>query len=77
VGDDVQMAGVVARVFAITVVPLAIGMAIRSRHERWAVEHEGVVKRIALIAFHLVWPERSRRSSRRSARTSPSSPWPR
>lgn len=54
VADDVQMAGVVARVFAITIVPLAVGMAIRARYERWSLEHEEVVKRIALIAFLLV-----------------------
>ena len=54
VADDVQMAGVVARVFAITIIPLAIGMAIRARHERWALEHEEIVKRVALIAFLLV-----------------------
>ena len=54
VADDVRMGSVVARVFAITIVPLAIGMAIRARRERWALAHEETLKRIALVAFLLV-----------------------
>lgn len=54
VADDVTMGTVVARVFAITIVPLAVGMAIRSRRERWALAHEERLKRIALVAFLLV-----------------------
>lgn len=54
VADDVGMTGVVVRVFAITIVPLAIGMAIRARRTDWAVEHERVVRRVALGAFLLV-----------------------
>ena len=54
VADDVEMAGVVARVFAITVVPLAIGMAIRARRTEWALRNEQMLKRVALIAFVLV-----------------------
>jgi BASS family bile acid:Na+ symporter len=53
-GDDVSMGGIVARVFAITVVPVAVGMWIRSRREAWTVRNEPRVKRIALIAFILV-----------------------
>lgn len=51
VADDVSMAGIVARVFAITLVPLAIGMRIRHRHEAWASDNEQRVKRIAMTAF--------------------------
>lgn len=54
VADDVRMGTVVARVFAITIVPLAIGMAIRARRERWALAHEEALKRVALVAFLLV-----------------------
>lgn len=54
VADEVGMAGVVVRVFAITIVPLAIGMTIRARRTAWAVEREGAVKRVALVAFLLV-----------------------
>jgi BASS family bile acid:Na+ symporter len=51
---DVGMAGIVARVFLITVVPLSIGMWIRSRSERRVLEVEDRVKRVALVAFVLV-----------------------
>jgi len=54
VAEYVQTGGVVAQVFAITVVPLAIGMAIRARRTRWALEHEDTLKRFALVAFLLV-----------------------
>ena len=54
VTDEVSMGGVVARVFAITIVPLAIGMWIRSRWTDRAVELEPRVKAIALGAFVLV-----------------------
>ncbi|HEV2999709.1 MAG TPA: bile acid:sodium symporter family protein [Solirubrobacteraceae bacterium] len=53
-GDEVSMGGVVARVFAITVVPVAIGMRIRARRTAWAVAHEPAVKRIAIVAFVVV-----------------------
>ena len=48
---DVSMAGVVARVFAITIVPLAIGMHLRSRYPARVAALRGRVKRAALIAF--------------------------
>ena len=48
---DVSMAGVVARVFAITIVPLAIGMYLRVRHPVRVDEVRGRVKRAAMIAF--------------------------
>ena len=54
VADDFTMASISARVFGITVVPLAIGMWVRSRRTAWAVAHEGRAKRVALIAFVLV-----------------------
>ena len=52
--DDVSMLGIVARVFAITVIPLAIGMRIRVKATEWAERNEAAVKRAALIAFVLV-----------------------
>src|SRR5688572_7322418 len=52
--NDPEMAGVAARVFFITVVPLAIGMAIRARRTEWAVRREGRAKQIALFLFVIV-----------------------
>ena len=52
--NDPEMAGVAARVFFITVVPLAIGMAIRARRTEWAIRREGRAKRIALVLFVVV-----------------------
>jgi BASS family bile acid:Na+ symporter len=52
--NDPEMAGVAARVFFITVVPLAIGMAIRKRREEWAIKREGRAKQIALGLFVFV-----------------------
>lgn len=49
--DDVSMLGVVVRVLAITVVPLALGMYIRSRSPARVAEIEPRVKRIALFVF--------------------------
>lgn len=54
VADDFSMVSISARVFAITVVPLAIGMWVRGRRPAWAIAHEGRAKRIALVAFVLV-----------------------
>ena len=54
VADDVSMGGIVARVFLITLVPLAIGMAIRARREEWALAQQERVKRIGLAALILV-----------------------
>jgi BASS family bile acid:Na+ symporter len=53
-GDDVSMLGVVARVFAITLIPLSIGMAYRARHPAEALALEPRLKRAALVAFVLV-----------------------
>ena len=54
VAGDVSTLGISLRVFLITVVPLAIGMAIRARREAWAIEHEGLARRIALGVFVVV-----------------------
>ena len=53
VGDDVSMGGIVARVFLITIVPLSIGMWIRSRNPERARRVEPTVKKLA-FAFLLV-----------------------
>jgi BASS family bile acid:Na+ symporter len=52
--NDPEMVGVAARVFFITVVPLAIGMAIRARRTEWAVRREGRARQIALTLFVVV-----------------------
>lgn len=54
VADDVNMAGIVVRVFLITLVPLGIGMAIRARNELWALAQQERVKKIGLVALILV-----------------------
>ena len=54
VGDDVSMLGVVARVFAITIIPLVAGMAFRARRTDWVVEHEPRIKKVTLTVFVLV-----------------------
>jgi BASS family bile acid:Na+ symporter len=48
---DIEMWGIVARVFAITVVPLSIGMYLRERYPATIVPAMGRVKRGALVAF--------------------------
>jgi BASS family bile acid:Na+ symporter len=48
------MLGISARVFAITVVPLMIGMWIRQRRTEWTIQHEPRAKRIAIGALILV-----------------------
>lgn len=52
--DDFSMLPVVAKVFAITVVPLAIGMFIRAKRTEWAIEFEPRAKKIALVLFIIV-----------------------
>ncbi len=54
VGDDVSMVGVVARVFAITIVPLSIGMALRARDPERVDRHEQRIKRVTLTVFVIV-----------------------
>ena len=51
VADDISMPGVVARVFAITIVPLSIGMWLRRRNPARAIAAEPKAKRIAAIVF--------------------------
>jgi BASS family bile acid:Na+ symporter len=52
--NDPEMLGIVVRVFAITVIPLAIGMTVRERSPAWVAEHEARAKQIAFAAFVLV-----------------------
>lgn len=52
--EDVEVLGISARVFAITVVPLAIGMLIRARKTVWARRNEDRMKRLALGALFVV-----------------------
>lgn len=52
--SDVSMLGVVARVFAITIIPLSIGMYVRARRTGWVVAHEPRIKKVTLIVFVLV-----------------------
>jgi BASS family bile acid:Na+ symporter len=54
VADDVSMLGVVVRVFLITIVPLAVGMWLRSRDPTRAAAAEPRAKRIALVVFLFV-----------------------
>jgi len=53
-GDDVSMLSTVVRVFAITLVPLSIGMAYRARREAAALALEPRLKPVALAVFVLV-----------------------
>ena len=52
--NDPEMLGIVARVFAVTVIPLAIGMDVRRRAPGWVAAHEGQAKRVAFGVFVLV-----------------------
>lgn len=52
--DDVEILGVAARVFAITVVPLSIGMLVRARAPEWAQRVEPRLRAAAIVAFVLV-----------------------
>jgi BASS family bile acid:Na+ symporter len=54
VGDSVSMAGIVARVFAITIVPLSIGMWVRSRNPERAAELEPRLRKAAFGFLALV-----------------------
>ena len=54
VTGDVGMVGIVARVFLITIVPLSIGMWIRSRSPERVQALEPRVKRIAMLTFLVV-----------------------
>lgn len=50
-GGDVEMLGVVARVFAITIVPLAFGMWLRARNPDRVAELYPLVRKVALGTF--------------------------
>jgi bile acid:Na+ symporter, BASS family len=52
--EHVAMAGVVLRVFLITVVPLTAAMTLRARRPAWVAANEPRVKRLALGAFLLI-----------------------
>jgi bile acid:Na+ symporter, BASS family len=51
---DVSMVGVVARVFAITIVPVAIGMELRRRYPQWVDAAYPTVRAVSLTLFGLV-----------------------
>ncbi len=51
---EVGMLGIVLRVFAITIVPVTIGMALRRRRPDWVEAAYPRVKRISLALFALV-----------------------
>jgi BASS family bile acid:Na+ symporter len=51
VADDVSMLGVVARVFAITIIPLSIGMWWRARNTPRAIAMEPAAKRVAAVIW--------------------------
>ena len=53
-GGDPNMWSIVARVFLITVVPLAIGMWIRARRPQQTMDASARVKRIALVIFVVI-----------------------
>jgi BASS family bile acid:Na+ symporter len=48
---DPNMVGVVGRVFAITIIPLAIGMFLRGRRTDWVVRNYEAFRRAALVVF--------------------------
>lgn len=48
---DVEMAGVVARVFAITIIPISLGMWFRSRRTGWVRARQGTLRAIAFGVF--------------------------
>jgi BASS family bile acid:Na+ symporter len=51
---DPSMLGIVARVFAITIVPVAIGMELRRRRPRWVATANPRIRRASLALFGLV-----------------------
>ena len=54
IADEVSMGGVVARVFFITLIPLAIGMSLRSRYPERVEAVYDRARKIALFCFVLV-----------------------
>lgn len=51
---DANMLGVVVRVFAITIVPVAIGMALRQRYPGWVATFYPRLRSVSLTLFGLV-----------------------
>ena len=51
---DISMAGVVIRVFLITIVPLSLGMYLRERYPEATAERKDTLKKVAFAAFVLV-----------------------
>ncbi len=51
---DVSMAGVVVRVFLITIVPLSLGMYLRERYPEATAARKDTLKKVAFAAFVLV-----------------------
>ena len=49
--NEFEMISIVVKVFAITTVPLAIGMVVRAKQTDWAIAHEERAKRLALALF--------------------------
>ena len=49
--EDVSMAGVVVRVFCITIIPLALGMYLRERYPEATAERKNTLKKVAFVAF--------------------------
>ncbi|UJA20332.1 bile acid:sodium symporter family protein [Thermoleophilia bacterium SCSIO 60948] len=54
VSAEVETLGIAIRVFAITVVPLSIGMLIRARAPGWTERNQPTARKVALVAFVLV-----------------------
>ena len=54
IGDDVSAVGTAAKVFAITVIPLSIGMAFRARRPERALAIEPRLKQAVLVVFVLI-----------------------
>jgi BASS family bile acid:Na+ symporter len=52
--DDIDMGGIVVRVFAITVIPLSLGMWLRARRPEAVKAREGLAKKVALVTFLIV-----------------------
>jgi BASS family bile acid:Na+ symporter len=48
---NVEMAGVVARVFAITIIPISLGMWVRSRKREWVEEKTKAMRAVAFVVF--------------------------
>lgn len=51
VGTDVEMLGIVARVFLIAIVPLGLGMLIRARAPGWTQRNYDVYRKVTLAVF--------------------------